>query len=189
MKTNNSPDYFVNTNSYMFSLYKHQPEYTDALAFAGRAHRNQKRKYDGKSYISHPMSVAGIVMRYIPDYTTEMIHAALLHDVVEDTDTTIEQVNGVFGPKVAEYVNYLTDVSVPSDGNRKFRKNLDAEWNGKGPPESQNIKLADLIHNSVDIQKNDKKFWKLYRLEKLYTIQQLTKSNSQLKAIARSIVL
>lgn len=172
----------------MRDFYKHQKRYATALAFAGRAHQGQRRKYRGEPYITHPMAVAGIIMRLVPDHTLEMLQAALLHDVVEDTPVTIEQIKAEFGLTVARYVTYLTDVSVPEDGNRKVRKRMDAEWNGRGPAEAQTIKVADLIHNSLDIKEQDPKFWKLYKEEKLFTLRQLHKADPDLKALARKLI-
>ena len=103
--------------------------------------------------------------------------AALLHDVVEDTPVTLEEVTRRFGEVVGEYVRFLTDVSVPEDGNRALRKRMDAEHYARGPAESQTIKVADLIHNTSDIKVQDPAFWKLYRVEKQYSLSLLTKAD------------
>ena len=97
----------------------------EVLKFATMAHGDQKRKYTGEPYIVHPIAVSEIV-KTVP-HTDEMIAAALLHDVVEDTPFTIDDINDRFGNKVAELVSWLTDVSRPEDGNRKTRKSLDRE--------------------------------------------------------------
>jgi (p)ppGpp synthase/HD superfamily hydrolase len=167
---------------------KTDKRYIKALAFAGRAHRGQKRKYRGEPYITHPMAVADMLITLVPDHTMEMVQAALLHDVVEDTPITIEQIQAEFGDTVSRYVTYLTDVSVPSDGNRKVRKRMDAEWNALGPAEAQTIKVADLIHNSLDIREQDPKFWKLYKEEKMFTLRQLHLADPDLKALARKLI-
>jgi (p)ppGpp synthase/HD superfamily hydrolase len=75
-----------------------------ALEFATTAHAsiNQRRKYTGEPYIVHPIAVAELV-RSVP-HTPEMIAAAYLHDVVEDTPVTIEEIREEFGPQVAELV-------------------------------------------------------------------------------------
>lgn len=82
-----------------------------AHAFATDAHGDidQRRKYTGEPYIVHPIAVAELV-RSVP-HTPEMIAAALLHDVVEDTPVTIEGIETEFGARVAELVGWLTDVS------------------------------------------------------------------------------
>ena len=94
-----------------------------ALQFATAAHEGQVRKYTGEPYIIHPVEVMEIVKTVSND--TAMHAAALLHDVVEDTDVTIEDIIREFGDDVAQLVDDLTDVSKPEDGNRKTRKALD----------------------------------------------------------------
>ncbi len=145
-----------------------------ALAFAKTAHVSigQTRKYTGEPYIVHPIAVAEIV-RSVP-HTPEMIAAAYLHDVVEDTPVTIEEIRAAFGDKVAELVDWLTDVSWPGDGNRRTRRELDLKHTAKAPPAAKTIKLADLIDNSLTIAKHDRRgFWPIYRAEKLALLEVL----------------
>ena len=153
-----------------------------AVKFATKAHGTQVRKYHGTPYISHPLAVAEIV-KSVP-HTEEMLVAAVLHDVVEDTIVTIDEIATEFGPVVAELVHFLTDVSVLEDGNRAHRKQLDAEHNSKGPAGAQTIKVADLIHNSTDISSHDPRFWQTYKGEKLQTLNLLDKADASLKARA-----
>ena len=150
-----------------------------ALQFATEAHGSQVRKYTGEPYITHPIAVADIV-RTVQDHTEDMLVAAVLHDVVEDTPVTIEDVCNEFGPVVGMYVEYVTDVSKPEDGNRARRKLLDAYHYARGPAEAQTIKVADFIHNTADIYQNDPKFWKVYKDEKWTALQLLTDADPQL---------
>lgn len=135
-----------------------------ALAFATNAHAGQVRKYSGEPYITHPIAVAEIVRRVTDD--PEMIAAALLHDVVEDTPFTIDKIAFQFGERVALLVSDLTDVSRPADGNRATRKRIDREHTAKAHPDAKTVKLADLIHNTDDITRNDPGFAKVYLAEK-----------------------
>src|SRR5688572_28313841 len=146
---------------------------TRALAFAKAAHESigQKRKHTGEPYIVHPIAVAELV-RSVP-HTPEMIAAAYLHDVVEDTPVTIEEIRAEFGPVVAELVGWLTDVSKPADGNRRVRKDIDLRQTAKAPPQAKTIKLADLIDNSLTIARFDPGFWPVYRREKLALLEVL----------------
>lgn len=153
-----------------------------AVQFATKAHGSQVRKYHGTPYISHPLAVAEIV-KSVP-HTEEMLMAAVLHDVVEDTPVTIEEIKQEFGNTVAEIVYFLTDISKPEDGNRAHRKQLDAEHNANGPAEAQTVKVADLIHNSSDIAAHDPRFWRTYKMEKLNTLNMLDKADETLKARA-----
>ena len=93
-----------------------------ARDFALAAHRGvgQLRKYTGEPYEEHLRRVAAIVEEHAGD--PEMIAAAWLHDVVEDTPATIEEVERAFGPGVRGLVEALTDMSGPQHGNRAARK-------------------------------------------------------------------
>ena len=142
------------------------------------AHSDQKRKYTGDPYINHPIAVAEIV-ETVP-HTQEMIAAALLHDVVEDTPFTIDDIKDKFGDKVAELVGWLTDISRPEDGNRKTRKALDRDHSAAAPAEAQTIKVADLIHNTLSIEKYDPHFYKIYKEEKIALLRVLTKADQAL---------
>ncbi len=155
----------------------------DVLKFATKAHGDQKRKYTGDPYIVHPIAVAEIV-KTVP-HTDAMIAAALLHDVVEDTPVTIEQIKDKFGSEVAELVGWLTDISRPENGNRKTRKSLDRDHSANAPAEAQTIKLADLIHNTKSIEKHDPHFWKVYKQEKIALLDVLTKGDRSLMHIAQ----
>ncbi len=132
----------------------------------------QKRKYTGVDYIEHPRRVANIVAKYGND---EMVAAALLHDVLEDTEVTSEHLKKVFGEEITKLVEELTDVSKPEDGNRAKRKAIDAEKINKISKEAQIIKLADLIDNSNDIKRNDPNFAKIFLEEKEKLLEVMTK--------------
>ena len=158
----------------------------EVLKFATTAHGDQKRKYTNDPYIVHPIAVSEIVKTVA--HTDEMVAAALLHDVVEDTDVTLDQIKTKFGSKVAELVGWLTDISRPEDGNRKTRKTLDREHSAEAPADAQTIKLADLIHNTKSIEKHDPHFWKVYKQEKIALLGVLTKGDPALRKIAQEQV-
>ena len=154
----------------------------DAAKFASEAHTGQKRKYTGEAYITHPRAVAQIV-KTVP-HTNEMICAAWLHDVVEDCEVSLSEIEQVFGPKIAELVEMLTDVSKPSDGNRKIRKQIDLLHTSKASPEAKTIKLADLIHNTKSIVKHDPAFAEVYLSEKVALLEVLKEGDATLWKIA-----
>lgn len=135
-----------------------------ALKFATLAHAGQKRKYTGEDYIVHPVEVMEIV-KSVP-HTEEMLAAALLHDTIEDCGVTEGQIVANFGRDVADLVMWLTDVSKPSDGNRKIRKEIDRQHTAMAPAEAKTIKLADLISNTASIVQYDKHFAVVYLKEK-----------------------
>ena len=136
-----------------------------ALAFATAAHAavGQKRKYSNDDYIVHPIRVANIVKQH--GGTDAMIAAAYLHDVVEDTNVTMDTITGMFGSVVASLVDDLTDVSCSYDGNRATRKSIDAQHTADASADAQFIKCADIIDNAYDIADNDPSFWKVYQRE------------------------
>lgn len=159
-----------------------------AKEFATQAHAaaNQKRKYTGEDYIVHPAAVVELV-RSVP-HTDDMLCAAWLHDVVEDTNIQLDEVARVFGISVATIVEQLTDVSKPSDGNRATRKAIDRDHLAKACHEAQTIKLADLIDNTITIVYYDPKFAKTYLREKRELLEVLTKGDITLYTRACSMV-
>ena len=156
-----------------------------AKVFATAAHAacGQLRKYTYEPYIVHPAEVVSIVKSV--EHTDEMLAAAWLHDVVEDTGVTIEVVRAEFGEEVAELVGWLTDVSRPEQGNRATRKAIDRAHTAMAPAQAQTIKLADLISNTRSIVQHDEKFAKTYLEEKRLLLEVMTKGNATLMEIAR----
>ena len=154
------------------------------MKFATESHGDQKRKYTGEPYVTHPIAVMKIVQS-VP-HSFEMLQAALLHDVVEDTEITIEVIEDRFGPVVAEMVSGLTDVSRPEDGNRETRKAKDRDHTAQQSAEVQTIKLADLIHNTQSIEKYDPGFYQVYKQEKIKLLSVLTQGDRTLMYMAQS---
>lgn len=156
-------------------------------AMAAHAAVGQKRKYTGEPYIVHPAEVAKIVAG-VPGSTPDMVAAAWLHDVVEDTGCTYTDIHMAFGPEIAALVGWLTDVSKPEDGNRAIRKAIDREHTAKAPAEAQTIKLADLISNSRSIMEYDPQFAKVYLEEKRMLLEVMTKGDRGLHAMASKYI-
>lgn len=145
------------------------------------------RKYTGEPYITHPSAVVTRLLRVTDD--PEALAAAWLHDTVEDTDTTIEDIGDVFGPVVQRYVAFLTDVSILSDGNRAFRKMLDRRHIAVAPPIVKTVKISDLIDNSYSIIQNDRKFAKVYIAEKRLLLDEALESgDARLWCVADAII-
>jgi (p)ppGpp synthase/HD superfamily hydrolase len=160
-----------------------------AQVFAIAAHSavQQKRKYTGEPYIVHPAEVARIVAS-VPGSTSDMVAAAWLHDVVEDTGCTYTDIHMNFGIDIATLVQWLTDVSKPEDGNRAVRKAIDRAHTADAPAEAQTIKLADLISNSKSIMEHDPAFAKTYLEEKRLMLAVMTKGDRGLHAEASKYV-
>jgi (p)ppGpp synthase/HD superfamily hydrolase len=158
-----------------------------AYRYAKEAHGNQKRKYTGQPYITHPVAVANIVATVTTD--CDMLAAALLHDVLEDTDRTYDDIRDAgFGFTVADLVLELTDVSKPEDGNRATRKEIDRMHLATVSASAKTIKLADLIHNTESICRYDEGFARIFMKEKEALLAVLTEGDATLYAHATEIV-
>ena len=128
-----------------------------AFEFANEAHKGVRRR-SGEPYILHPIAVAKIVVSNI-GLGYKSIVAALLHDVVEDTDYTVEDLSNLFGEKVATLVDGLTKIKTVLDNEDKAeQKSMQAE-NFKRILLTLNddvrvvlIKLADRLHNCRTIE-------------------------------------
>ena len=147
-----------------------------AYMFAAGAHFavDQVRKYTGDPYIVHPVEVARIVETANGD--SDMIAAALLHDVLEDTKVTFATLDKYFGLVVANYVYDLTDKFTPErhpDMNRAERKKAEAIRYRSVSNEVKTIKLADGISNTKSIAQYDPKFMEIYGPEKRFLLEQL----------------
>ncbi len=151
-----------------------------AKQFATTSHKriNHLRKYTNQSYTVHLASVANIVASVTDD--DEMVAAAWLHDVVEDTPATLYDVEKKFGKGVAELVENLTDISLPGEGNRAARKRLDRQHIARASSRAKTIKLADLIDNALDICKHDAAFADLYLQEMSELLEVLDEGDTTL---------
>ena len=158
----------------------------DAIEFAIEAHHGQVRKYTGEPYVMHPIAVS-IIVAGVSD-EVNMQCAAVLHDVVEDTEITSDEIAEEFGYTVARMVDELTDISELSDGNRKIRKHIDLVHLMSASDDSKTIKLADLINNSESIIKYGKGFTEIYMNEKRELLKVLVGGDKSLHARATAIV-
>ena len=169
-------------------MVSHEEARKLAGSFAHKAHsvKDQRRKYTGEPYAVHPLRVSYLVADVTDD--PALLIAACLHDVLEDTDTTKQEIADKFGQRVADLVEELTDVSKPEDGNRQTRKALDRERISKVSADAKTIKLADLIDNTVDIVTHDPDFAKVYLEEKRLLLEVLKEGNPKLYAMATTIM-
>lgn len=151
-----------------------------ARIFATAAHSSikQVRKYTGEPYIVHPTQVVEILREYTQD--PAILAAAWMHDVIEDTGVTDQDILHEFGDEITELVLAVTDVSQPSDGNREQRKLKDLNHLKLAPSKAKMIKLADIISNITSIAEHDPNFAKIYFKEKRAQLQVLTNSNELL---------
>lgn len=140
-------------NNEMNSLI-YSPMIDRALGFAARHHEGQHRKVGGVPYIAHPMGVAAILMRM--GCRDEVIAAAILHDTVEDTNVTIEDIRVRFGQEVAEIVAGCTEL--PQNSNKWEDRKLEMiERLRHASPEVKLVIAADKYHNLHHISRSKNK--------------------------------
>jgi GTP diphosphokinase / guanosine-3',5'-bis(diphosphate) 3'-diphosphatase len=131
-----------------------------AAAFAAEKHRDQRRKNrEASPYINHPIALADVLGRAGIDDSAALA-AALLHDTIEDTDTTRQELEREFGRKIADVVMEVTDdKSLP----KQERKVLQIEHAAGISNEAKLVKLADKICNLRDINSSPPANWPLER--------------------------
>lgn len=124
--------------------------YTDCVAFAAEKHRDQRRKDPLKTpYINHPIGVAQILSSEAGIADLDTLMAALLHDTVEDTNTTFNEIEARYGQSVRSIVEEVTDdKSLP----KLERKRLQIEHAAGSSPKAKIVKLADKLYNLRDLQ-------------------------------------
>ena len=120
-----------------------------ALAFAAHKHRDQRRKDAAASpYINHPIALADVLANEGEVFDTDVLCAALLHDTIEDTETTLEELREHFGDKIASIVMEVTDDKLLDKG---VRKQAQIDHAATLSHEAKLVKLADKISNLRDI--------------------------------------
>jgi (p)ppGpp synthase/HD superfamily hydrolase len=130
-------------------VLKH-PLVTKAAAFAAVAHAGVTRKWSGEPYIEHPTRVATRLAELA--FAPEVIAAAFLHDVVEDTDVTVTELAAKFGPVVAALVAEVTKPKIPKEtSTRATRKAAFRAHLAKSSYEGASIKLSDGLDNSSNV--------------------------------------
>lgn len=129
----------------------------EAINFAAKKHRKEKRKgADGEPYINHPLEVLNLLTSVGKVVDFDVLIAAVLHDTIEDTETTEDEIKKLFGAKVSKMVAELTDdKSLP----KAERKQLQIEHAPVASTGAKQIKLADKISNIGDILENPPDGW------------------------------
>lgn len=140
--------------------------FVKAVAFAARKHRDQRRKdKDASPYINHPIALADTLANEggIDDVT--VLCAAVLHDTIEDTKTTADELRSAFGPEVASVVEEVTDDKGKDAAERKRLQIEHAPHISSG---AKLIKLADKISNLRDILASPPAKWSAERKEEYF---------------------
>ncbi len=128
-----------------------------AVAFAAEKHKNQRRKdADATPYVNHPIALANVLKQEGEVDDVAVLVAAILHDTIEDTETTAEELRAIFGKEIASIVLEVTDdKSLP----KAERKRLQIEHATVASHSAKLVKLADKICNLRDIASNPPADW------------------------------
>ncbi len=137
-----------------------------ALTFSARKHKDQRRKdAEGSPYVNHPIALADILCNEADIDDLEVICAALLHDTVEDTDTTLDELEAVFGRAIRDIVAEVTDdKALP----KEERKRLQIEHASSLSDQAKKVKLADKIANLRDVAASPPENWSLERRQEYF---------------------
>lgn len=128
-----------------------------ALRFAAHVHRKQKRKgKEGSPYINHVIEVAETLIHVAGSGDAALITAAILHDTVEDTKTTPEEIEREFGSEVSGIVAEVTD---DKSLDKNVRKQLQIENAPHKSPKAKLLKIADKSSNIAEIRRDPPVGW------------------------------
>ena len=128
-----------------------------ALAFAAEKHRNQRRKdREASPYINHPIALAHLLANAAGVEDPVVLCAAILHDTLEDTETTAAELDTLFGPRVTAIVLEVTDDKTLE---KQVRKQRQIEHAPHLSPEAKLVKLADKICNLRDLSTSPPADW------------------------------
>lgn len=133
----------------------------DAIAFAAHKHRRQRRKdADASPYINHPIGLARVLSIEAGVTDPKVLVAAVLHDTLEDTETTYDELCGRFGTTIARIVQEVTDdKALP----KRERKRLQVEHAAHISRRARLVKMADKICNVRDVASHPPHGWPLRR--------------------------
>ena len=132
-----------------------------AAAFAARKHSSQRRKdAEASPYINHPLALADVLANEGGVLDIEVLCAALLHDTIEDTDTSADELRAGFGAAIADIVLEVSDdKALP----KQARKDLQVEHAATISPQAKLVKLADKICNLRDLVASPPAGWSRQR--------------------------
>jgi len=128
-----------------------------ATTFAASKHTKQRRRDQKTPYINHPIAVANLIVTLGGVTNVEIIQAALLHDTVEDTATTFDEIEKNFGKVVRDYVYEVTDPPGLSKVGKKLHQ-IDNKYSYG----ARVVKLADKLHNLSDLIADPPAVWDLF---------------------------
>lgn len=163
-----------------------------AIAFAADKHRNQRRKdADASPYINHPIALANTLANEGGISNESALCAAILHDTIEDTETTKEELVVNFGEKIANIVMEVTDDKELPKAERKL---LQIEHAAHASHEAKLVKLADKISNLRDLLSAPPKDWPKERISEYFdwagkVVAGLRGTNAELEKIFDQLIV
>jgi (p)ppGpp synthase/HD superfamily hydrolase len=164
-----------------------------AYGLAAKYHDGYLRKYSFLPYITHPVEVHAILLhRFGPAGDLEDLNAlyaaALLHDVLEDTEASEDDLSKHLPDSVVSLVKEVTNPAKLEDGNRAYRAAVNREHVKNGSAAAHSLKVADIISNTKSIADYDPEYAKVYLPEKWEMLKVLDKADPELHARAVSII-
>lgn len=133
-----------------------------AVEFAIRKHDGQRRKASDEPFVVHPVGVAHLLCKIADVKDCDVLCAAVLHDVVEDTAATLEDIERVFGKKTAGIVAEVSDDRTLSQRERKRAQLAGADHKSYG---AALVKMADMIYNIADLMRAPPPGWTAERVQ------------------------
>ncbi len=166
-------------------------QFVSALAFSATKHRDQRRKdVEASPYINHPIALVNVLVNEGGVLNWDVLCAALLHDTIEDTQTTAEELTKAFGKNVTAIVLEVTDDKALPKAERKLQQIAHAAHSSH---EAKLVKLADKICNLRDILASPPADWSTKRKQEYFewataVVAGIRGSNSKLEKIFDALV-
>ena len=163
-----------------------------AVSFAAEKHKNQRRKdAQASPYINHPIALADVLVNEGGVANLDALCAAILHDTLEDTNTTAKELSDLFGEKIASIVLEVTDNKLLEKSERKLKQ---IEHAPHISHEAKLVKLADKICNLRDIISSPPDGWTAKRKQEYFewareVISGVRGANSKLEKVFDVLML
>lgn len=163
----------------------------EAINFAAIKHRDQRRKDVHKTpYINHPVGVAYLLWKEGGVTDASVLQAAFLHDTVEDTDTSFEELERVFG---ADVRNLVAEVSDDKSLPKLERKRLQIENASKKSPRARLVSYGDKLYNLRDLNKCTPEGWSEVRVQEYFdwsgsVLRNMLGANDKLEAALEQVL-
>jgi len=154
------------SNSKMSSDLNNTQRLLKAIDFAAIKHKDQRRKDPNQTpYINHPVGVAQIISDEAHISDIDILVGAVLHDTVEDTETTLDEIEDVFGSKMRLIVDEVSD---DKNKSKEERKQAQIDKSPFVSYEAKIVKLADKLYNLRDLERQTPKGWTEERVQEYF---------------------